>query len=112
MNFYAGTKEPHQVAASFVEVPALGPIDVLRQNTGANDLTVALTMELETSDPFFLDAGRGSIRSNVNEFGDGGGVRWRFGGAPLPPLRRPAASGKQEGENATHQTHGGTEPQR
>lgn len=85
-DFYAGTNEPHQVTASFAEVPALGPIDVLGQNLGANDLNVALNVELETSDQYSLYAGvGGSFRSNVNELSYGGGVRWRFGGVPRAP---------------------------
>ena len=84
-DFYAGTNpnEAHQVTASFAEVPALWSIDVLWQNRGANDLNVALNVELETSDQFSLYAGvGGSFRSNVNEISYGGGLRWRFGGAP------------------------------
>ncbi|MCP9834948.1 MULTISPECIES: hypothetical protein [unclassified Cyanobium] len=52
------------------------------RNSGANDLNVALNVELETFDQFSLYAGGGSFRSNVNELSYGGGVRWRFGGAP------------------------------
>jgi autotransporter-associated beta strand protein len=91
-DFYAGTNEPHQVTASFAEVPALGPIDVLGQNLGANDLNVALNVELETSDQFSLYAGvGGSFRSNVNELSYGGGVHWRFGGAPRAAVAKGGA---------------------
>ena len=83
---YDGTNEPHQVTASYAEVPANGPIDLPGQNLGANDLNVALNVELETSDQFSLLAGvGGSFRSNVNALSFGGIVRWRFVGAPRAP---------------------------
>ncbi len=100
-DFYAGNNEPHQVTASFAEVPALGPIDVLGQNLGANDLNVALNVELETSDQFSLYAGvGGSFRSNVNELSYGGGVRWRFGGAPRAAVAKGAAASAPAAEPA------------
>jgi autotransporter-associated beta strand protein len=82
-DFNANTNEEHQLTASFAEVPALGSLDVLGQNRGANDLNVDLSVELETSEQFSLYAGiGGSFWSNGNELNYGGGVRWRFGGAP------------------------------
>jgi autotransporter-associated beta strand protein len=82
-DFNADTNEEHQLTASFADVPALGSLDVLGQNRGANDLNVALNVELETSDQFSLYAGvGGSFWSNGNELNYGGGLRWRFGGAP------------------------------
>jgi autotransporter-associated beta strand protein len=100
-DFYTGTNEPHQVTASFAEVPALGTIDVLGQNLGANDLNVALNVELETSDQFSLYAGvGGSFRSNVNELSYGGGVRWRFGGAPRAAVAKGAAASAPAAEPA------------
>ncbi len=81
----AGTHpdQEQQLTASFAEVPALGAIDVQGQNRGADDLTVGLNVELETSDQFSLYAGvAGSFRSNVNELSYGCGLRWRFGGPP------------------------------
>ncbi|MFM8260470.1 MAG: hypothetical protein ACKN83_11725, partial [Vulcanococcus sp.] len=69
------------------------------QNRGANDLNVGLSVELETSDQLSLYAGvGGSFWSNGNELNYGGGLRWRFGGAPnatvakAVPLSAPAAS--------------------
>lgn len=56
---------------------------MLGQNRGADDLTVGLNVELETSDQFSLYAGvAGSFRSNVDELSYGAGLRWRFGGPP------------------------------
>ncbi len=82
-DFNADTNEEHQLTASFADVPALGSLDVLGQNRGANDLNVALNVELETSDQFSLYAGvGGSFWSNGNELNYGGGLRWRFGGSP------------------------------
>jgi outer membrane autotransporter protein len=103
-DFYAGTNpnEDHQLTASFAEVPALGPIDVLRQNRGANDLNVALNVELETSDQFSLYAGvGGSFRSNVNELSYGGGLRWRFGGAPHAAVAKGGAAAAPAAEPAS-----------
>ncbi|WP_398330146.1 autotransporter domain-containing protein [Vulcanococcus sp.] len=82
-DFNGNTNEEHQLSASFAELPALGSVDVLGQNRGADDLNVALNLELETSDQFSLYAGvGGSFWSNGNELNYGGGLRWRFGGAP------------------------------
>ncbi|MFM8260614.1 MAG: autotransporter domain-containing protein [Vulcanococcus sp.] len=92
-DFNGDANEEHQLTASFADVPALGSLDVLGQNRGANDLNVGLSVELETSDQLSLYAGvGGSFWSNGNEINYGGGLRWRFGGAPkatvakaLPP---------------------------
>lgn len=87
----AGTHpdQEQQLTASFAEVPALGAIDVQGQNRGADDLTVGLNVELETSDQFSLYAGvAGSFRSNVNELSYGCGLRWRFGGPPLAAVAK------------------------
>ena len=82
-DFNGNANEEHQLSASFAEVPALGSVDVLGQNRGADDLNVALNLELETSDQFSLYAGvGGSFWSNGNELSYGAGLRWRFGGAP------------------------------
>jgi hypothetical protein len=82
-DFNGDSNEEHQLTASFADVPALGSLDVLGQNRGANDLNVGLSVELETSDQFSLYAGvGGSFWSNGNELNYGGGLRWRFGGAP------------------------------
>ena len=82
-DFNANSNEEHQVSASFAEVPALGSLDVLGQSRGANDLNVALNLELETSDAFSFYAGvGGSFWSNGNALNFSGGLRWRFGGAP------------------------------
>jgi uncharacterized protein with beta-barrel porin domain len=97
-DFNGDANEEHQLTSSFAEAPALGAIDVLGQNRGANDLNVALNVELETSDQFSLYAGvGGSFWSNGNELNYGGGLRWRFGGAPktstaeAPVLSTPVA---------------------
>jgi hypothetical protein len=88
-DFNANTNEEHQLTASFTDVPALGSLDVLGQNRGANDLNVALNVELETSDQFSLYAGvGGSFWSNGNELNYGGGLRWRFGGAPKATIAK------------------------
>jgi autotransporter-associated beta strand protein len=82
-DFNGNANEEHQLSSSFADVPALGSLDVLGQNRGADDLNVALNLELETSDQFSLYAGvGGSFWSNGNELSYGAGLRWRFGGAP------------------------------
>jgi autotransporter-associated beta strand protein len=91
-DFNANTNEEHELTASFADVPALGSLDVLGQNRGANDLNVALNVELETSDQFSLYAGvGGSFWSNGNELNYGGGLRWRFGGAPKASIAKAQA---------------------
>jgi len=72
-------------------VPALGSLDVLGQSRGANDLNVALNLELETSDAFSFYAGvGGSFWSNGNALNFSGGLRWRFGGAPKTAMAKTA----------------------
>ncbi|MCP9777765.1 MULTISPECIES: autotransporter domain-containing protein [unclassified Cyanobium] len=88
-DFNGDSSEEHQLSASFADVPALGSLDVLGQNRGANDLNVGLSVELETSDQFSLYAGvGGSFWSNGNEINYGGGLRWRFGGAPKATIAK------------------------
>ena len=96
VDFNGDANEEHQLTASFADVPALGSLDVLGQNRGANDLNVGLSVELETSEQFSLYAGvGGSFWSNGHELNYGGGIRWRFGGAPkaaiakAPPVAAP-----------------------
>ena len=98
-DFNGNANEEHQLSASFAEVPALGSIDVLGQNRGADDLNVALNVELETSDQFSLYAGvGGSFWSNGNELSYGAGLRWRFGGAPRAAMAQ--AQPKAPGDSA------------
>lgn len=92
-DFNGDANEEHQLTASFADVPALGSLDVLGQNRGANDLNVGLSVELETSEQFSLYAGvGGSFWSNGNELNYGGGLRWRFGGAPKATLAKAAVT--------------------
>lgn len=80
--------QEHQLTASFAQVKEPGSLDVLGQNRGANALDVALSLELEASETFslYVDVG-GSFWSNGNELNYGGGIRWRFGGAPAAKAR-------------------------
>jgi hypothetical protein len=81
-DFNANSYEESQLTASFAAVPVLGSMNVLGQNRGANDLNLALNLELETSEVLSLYAGvGGSFWSNGNELNYGAGLRWRFGGA-------------------------------
>ncbi len=75
--------EEHQLTASFAQVPEPGSLTLLGQNRGASALDVGLNVEYEASESLSLyaDVG-GSFWSNGNEISYGGGVRWRFGGAP------------------------------
>lgn len=75
--------QEHQLTASFSQVQEPGSLTLLGQNRGANALDVALGIELEASAALSLyaDVG-GSFWSNGNELNYGGGLRWRFGGAP------------------------------
>lgn len=92
-DFNGDSNEEHQLSASFADVPALGSLDVLGQNRGANDLNVGLSVELETSEQFSLYAGvGGSFWSNGNELNYGGGLRWRFGGAPKATVAKAAVT--------------------
>ncbi|MCP9930511.1 autotransporter outer membrane beta-barrel domain-containing protein [Cyanobium sp. AMD-g] len=75
--------EEHQLTASFAQVPEPGSLTLLGQNRGASALDVGLNVEFEASESLSLyaDVG-GSFWSNGNEISYGGGLRWRFGGAP------------------------------
>ncbi len=75
--------EEHQLTAAFAQVPEPGSLTLLGQNRGADALDVALNLEFEASESLSLyaDVG-GSFWSNGNEISYGGGLRWRFGGAP------------------------------
>lgn len=77
------SNEEHQLTASFAQVPEPGSLTLLGQNRGADALDVALNLEYEASESLSLyaDVG-GSFWSNGNEISYGGGLRWRFGGAP------------------------------
>lgn len=93
-DFNADTNEEHQLTATFADVPALGSLDVFGQNRGANDVNVALNVELQTSEQFSLYAGvGGSFWTNGNELNYGGGIRWRFGGAPSGSMVKAKTSG-------------------
>ena len=60
-------------------MPALGSIDVLGQNRGANALDVGLSLEYETSETLSLYAGvGGAFWSNGNELSYGGGLKLRW----------------------------------
>jgi uncharacterized protein with beta-barrel porin domain len=78
-DFNGDSNEEHQLTASFAEVPALGSIDVLGQNRGANALDVGLSLEYETSETLSLYAGvGGAFWSNGNELSYGGGLKLRW----------------------------------
>ena len=78
-DFNGDSNEEHQLTASFAEVPALGSVDVLGQNRGANALDVGLSLEYETSEALSLYAGvGGAFWSNGNELSYGGGLKLRW----------------------------------
>jgi uncharacterized protein with beta-barrel porin domain len=78
-DFNGDTNEEHQLTASFADVPALGSIDVLGQNRGANGVDVALSLEYETSDTLSLYGNvGGAFWSNGNELNYGAGLRLRW----------------------------------
>ncbi len=78
-DFNGDTNEEHQLTSSFAEVPALGSIDVLGQNRGANAVDVALSLEYETSDTLSLYGNvGGAFWSNGNEINYGAGLRLRW----------------------------------
>lgn len=78
-DFMGDANEEHQLNASFSELPALGSVDVLGQNRGANALDVGLSIEIETSDSVSLYAGvGGAFWSNGNELSYGGGLKLRW----------------------------------
>ena len=79
-DFNGNSNEEHQLSSSFAQVPALGSIDVLGQDRGANSLSTGLSLELETSKQLSLYAGiSGAFWTNGNELNYGGGFRWKFG---------------------------------
>ena len=78
-DFNGDTNEEHQLTASFDDVPALGSIDVLGQNRGANAVDVALSLEYETSDTLSLYGNvGGAFWGNGNELNYGAGLRLRW----------------------------------
>ncbi|WP_186593788.1 autotransporter domain-containing protein [Synechococcus sp. RS9909] len=78
-DFMGDANEEHQLNASFSELPALGSVDVLGQNRGANALDVGLSIEIETSDSVSLYAGvNGGFWSNGTEVSYGGGVKYSW----------------------------------
>lgn len=89
--------QEHQLTASFAQVPEPGSLTLLGQNRGASALDVGLNVEFEASESLsiYADVG-GSFWSNGNEISYGGGLRWRFGGAPgggaPTPTPAPAAA--------------------
>lgn len=73
------SNEEHQLTASFAEQPALGSIDVLGQNRGANAVDVALSLEYETSETLSIYGNVGSaFWSNGNEINYGAGLKLRW----------------------------------
>ena len=78
-DFNGDTNEEHQLTSSFAELPALGSVDVLGQNRGANAVDVALSLEYETSDTLSLYGNvGGAFWSNGNEINYGAGLRLRW----------------------------------
>ena len=75
-DFMGDTNQEHELKSEFAKLPALGSVDVLGQNRGSDDLDLALSIELETSDSIsiFGNIG-GSFWSNGSELSYGGGVR-------------------------------------
>ena len=78
-DFMGDTNQEHELKSEFAKLPALGSVDVLGQNRGSDDLDLALSIELETSDSIsiFGNVG-GSFWSNGSELSYGGGVRVRW----------------------------------
>lgn len=78
-DFMGDANEEHELTASFSEMPALGSVDVLGQNRGANALDVGLSIEIETSDSVSLYAGvNGGFWSNGTEVSYGGGLKYSW----------------------------------
>jgi len=78
-DFNGNSNEEHQLTASFAEVPALGSVDVLGQNRGANAVDVGLLLEYETSQTISLYAGvGGAFWNNGNQISYGGGLKFRW----------------------------------
>lgn len=78
-DFMGDADEEHQLTSSFSELPALGSVDVLGQNRGANALDLGLSIEIETSDSVSLYAGvNGGFWSNGTEVSYGGGLKYSW----------------------------------
>lgn len=78
-DFNGNSNEEHQLTASFAEQPALGSMDVLGQNRGANAVDVALSLEYETSETLSIYGNVGSaFWSNGNEINYGAGLKLRW----------------------------------
>ena len=78
-DFMGSADEEHQLSSSFSELPALGSMDVLGQNRGADALDLGLSIEIETSDSVSLYAAvNGGFWSNGNEISYGGGLKYSW----------------------------------
>jgi len=78
-DFMGSADEEHQLSSSFSELPALGSMDVLGQNRGADALDLGLSIEIETSDSVSLYAGiNGGFWSNGTEVSYGGGLKYSW----------------------------------
>lgn len=78
-DFMGSADEEHQLTSSFSELPALGSIDVLGQNRGADALDLGLSIEIETSDSVSLYASvNGGFWSNGTEVSYGGGLKYAW----------------------------------
>ena len=78
-DFMGDTNQEHELKSEFAKLPALGSVDVLGQNRGSDDLDLALSIELETSDSISIFGNfGGSFWSNGSELSYGGGVRVRW----------------------------------
>ena len=78
-DFMGSADEEHQLSSSFSELPALGSIDVLGQNRGADALDLGLSIEIETSDSVSLYAAvNGGFWSNGTEVSYGGGLKYAW----------------------------------
>ena len=78
-DFMGSADEEHQLTSSFSELPALGSIDVLGQNRGADALDLGLSIEIETSDSVSLYAAvNGGFWSNGTEISYGGGLKYAW----------------------------------
>ena len=78
-DFMGSADEEHQLTSSFSELPALGSMDVLGQNRGADALDLGLSIEIATSDSVSLYAAvNGGFWSNGNEISYGGGLKYSW----------------------------------
>ena len=78
-DFMGSADEEHQLSSSFSELPALGSIDVLGQNRGADALDLGLSIEIETADSVSLyGAINGGFWSNGTEISYGGGIKYSW----------------------------------